>query len=111
MRLLLVLIFLSGCVSMADNIGEREYIASFKTSLSAEDLVTCMNANSRNWVPLIFAPPTKYTETTEVIYSLSNPLTYSALYENGVVELYTEGVPDIGNHFQKDAEHYQKFCG
>ena len=111
MRLLLVLIFLSGCVSMPDNIRERNYIASFKTSLSAEDLVICMNANSRTFIPIIYAPPTKYTETTEVIYSLSHAGTHSALYEDGVVELYTESVPDIWDAFQKDAEHYQNFCG
>ena len=115
MRLLLVLIFLSGCASVKDNVRERNYTASFKTSLSAEDFVVCMNANSE--YGLEWLPPAKYTETTEITYNLTSQNQFvrtggfQILYENGVVEFYEDSpLNDFG--IVKDvAENYQKFCG
>ena len=108
MRLLFVLIFVSGCASVSDNIAKKNFTASFKTTLSAEDFVVCMNAN-RKYI-FTWLPPAKYTETKEIIYPV-DPLEGTAhrvLYENGVVEFYENSfnLPLLKNA----AENFQKFC-
>ena len=117
MRLLLVLMFLSGCASVKDNVRERNYIASFKTTLGAEDFVVCMNANSV--YDIVWLPPTEYTETTEITYNLSSSMgfvragEYQILYENGVVEFYESSpfAPKPINPLKQEVEYYQKVCG
>ena len=117
MRLLLTLLFLTGCASLQTSMTERNPVGTFKTNLNAQEFVDCMNMNQPPKPPLavvkpivIWLAPTKFIDGSDVIYHSATPDVLSWIVDNGVAEMYVLGGDD-GPRVQLMRNHYASFCG
>ena len=117
-RLLLTLLFLSGCTTMPNAMLERTPLASFPTNLNAEEFVECMNLNQPPKPPLqlfdskiVWNQPKPFFNDLEVIYLFGQEEEHvSWIVDNGVAEMYTF----VGLHSQWTQgwfKHYSSVCG
>ena len=96
MRLLLTLLFLTGCATLGDDLLEGNYRDTFKTNLESDVFYECLNANQPK-IALIKTPiemPYVWIKqdwiNNSVMFKTINDAFAFILLEEGTVEMYID---------------------
>ena len=118
-RLLLTLLFLSGCATLGDELLEGNYRDTFKTNLESDVFYECLNANQPK-IAIIKTPAEMsyvwikqdWLNDSVMFKTINNTFAF-ILLEDGTVEMYADPeivlVGDI--YIKRLAEHYSSVCG